>query len=500
MESKFEVSNCLKVFLNETKIAGHTIKEFLSDGENWSNQREGKTPIELWSASSFNVRYLKVFGTKFFVHVPKQRRQKLDPKSVAGFFVGYCGEKDGYRVWLKEHNKIILSRDSVDHGSEIELITSSDVPDSDVCEEIGEASCDAVDSKESSDEQERNLIDRSMLKKPARYDNCVLLAEHAETDTYKEAIATKESSEWLAAMKEEMTSLEANNTWELMNLPQDRKAIGSRWVYKIKKNADGTVQRFKARLVARGYSQKVGVDFNETFSPVERWDTIRTVLSVAAYKKLKLVQFDVKTAFLYGDLQGDIYMHQPQGFEDGSGQVSKLLKSIYGLKQAPKVASVDEQAVKQFLEKLKSEFSVVIGAANYFLGMQIECLENGDIFVHQEGYCRKILKHFEMSECNSVSTSVEKGTITTDHSEFLPATVPYREAIGSLMFLAIVSRPDITFAVGVLSQVLHKPQQVHWSMIKRIMCYLKGTEKCGILFQCNEDNTLECFTDAVLCW
>ncbi|GBN68867.1 Retrovirus-related Pol polyprotein from transposon TNT 1-94 [Araneus ventricosus] len=160
------------------------------------------------------------------------------------------------------------------------------------------------------------------------------------------------------------------------------------------------------------------------------------------------------------------------------------------------IASVDEQAVKQFLEKLESEFSVVIAVANYFLGMQIEFLEDGDIFVHQEGYCRKILKHFEISKFNSVSTPVEKGTITTDHSEFLPATVPYREDIGSLMFLAIVSRPDISYAAGVLSQVLDKPQQVHWSMIKRIMHYLKGTEKCGILFQCNEDNTLQCFTDS----
>ncbi|GBL95432.1 Retrovirus-related Pol polyprotein from transposon TNT 1-94 [Araneus ventricosus] len=121
-----------------------------------------------------------------------------------------------------------------------------------------------------------------MLKRPARYEKCVLLAEHAEPDTYKEDIASKESSEWLAAMKEEMDSLlEANNTWELVNPPQDRKATRSRWVCKIKKNADGTAQRFKARLVAKGYSQKVGVDFNETFSLVVRWDTIRTVLSVA---------------------------------------------------------------------------------------------------------------------------------------------------------------------------------------------------------------------------
>ncbi|GBM13296.1 Retrovirus-related Pol polyprotein from transposon TNT 1-94 [Araneus ventricosus] len=169
-------------------------------------------------------------------------------------------------------------------------------------QEIGKGFCDAIDSRESPDEQERNLRDRSMLKKPARHDNCVLLAEHAEPDTYKEAIASKENSEWLAIMKEEMDSLDANNTWELVNLPQ-----------------------------------KVGADFSETFSPVVRWDTIRTVLSVAAYKNLKLVQFDVKTAFLYGDLQEDIYIHQSKGFEDGTGQVCKLLKSIYGLKQAPRV-------------------------------------------------------------------------------------------------------------------------------------------------------------------
>ncbi|GBM18107.1 Retrovirus-related Pol polyprotein from transposon TNT 1-94 [Araneus ventricosus] len=226
-----------------------------------STREKGKTPIELWSGSTFNAGYLKVFGTKFFVHIPKWHMQKLDPKSVVGHFVGYCGEKYGYRVWLKEQNKIILSRDvifkneascsviaqngkscsvvnepSVDHGSEIELIRSSDVPDSDMCQKIGEDSCDGIDSRESPDEQDRNLWGRSMLKKPARYDNCVLLAEHVEPDTYKEAIASKESSEWLAAMKEEMDSLEVNNTWELVNLPLDKKAIRSRWVYKIKKN------------------------------------------------------------------------------------------------------------------------------------------------------------------------------------------------------------------------------------------------------------------------
>ncbi|GFV79340.1 retrovirus-related Pol polyprotein from transposon TNT 1-94 [Trichonephila clavipes] len=137
-------------------------------------------------------------------------------------------------------------------------------------------------------------------------------------------------------MKEELESLSSNNTWVLANLPSDRKDIGNRWVFKVKQNADGTVQRLKARLVAKGLSQKFGVDFSETFSPVVRWDTIRTVLSIAAARKLKLGQFDIKTAFQYGDLSEDIYMAQPEEFSDSSGQVCKLLKSIYGLKQAPR--------------------------------------------------------------------------------------------------------------------------------------------------------------------
>ncbi|GFU43374.1 retrovirus-related Pol polyprotein from transposon TNT 1-94 [Nephila pilipes] len=121
-------------------------------------------------------------------------------------------------------------------------------------------------------------------------------------------MAFKDSDKGLAAMKEELESLSNNNTWVLVNLPSDRKAIGNRWIFKVKQIADGTIQHFKARLAVKGYSQNCGVDFSVTFSLVVRWDTIRTVLSIAAARKLKLGQFVVKTAFLYGDLSEDIYM------------------------------------------------------------------------------------------------------------------------------------------------------------------------------------------------
>ncbi|GFY39812.1 retrovirus-related Pol polyprotein from transposon TNT 1-94 [Trichonephila inaurata madagascariensis] len=228
---------------------------------------------------------------------------------------------------------------------------------------------------------------------PAKFDNFVLLAEHIEPVTYKEAMASEDSDKWLAALKEELESLSSNNTWVLVNLPSDRKVI--------------------ARLVAKGYSPKFGVDFSETFSLVVWWNTIITVLSIAAAQKLKLGQFDVKTAFLYRDLFEDIYMTQTEGLSDSSGQVCKLLKSIYGLKQTPRcrnkhfksftensglkqsncdpclffndeksmylivyaddgiIAADEEQTVNLILKKLESELipCVVIGKANYFLDM-----------------------------------------------------------------------------------------------------------------------------------
>ncbi|GFU49697.1 copia protein [Nephila pilipes] len=146
------------------------------------------------------------------------------------------------------------------------------------------------------------------------------------------------------------------------------------------------------------------------------------------------------------------------------------------------IATDEDQTVKLFLKKLESEFSVVIGKANYFFGMQIEYLESGKIFIHQEAYCRKILSRFDMINSNPVSTPIEKGVITIDDSASLSADVPYREAVGSLMSLAVVTRPDIAYAVEVLSQVLDKPQQIHWTMVKRIQRYLNGTKKCGIMY------------------
>jgi hypothetical protein len=142
---------------------------------------------------------------------------------------------------------------------------------------------------------------------------------------------SNEQKQWMKAMNEELASLKENENWELVNRPTNAKVIQNRWVMRVKKSCDGNA-RFKARLVSKGYAKEQGIDYDETFSPVARYDTIRTLLAVAASRYIKLKQFDVKTAFLYGELEEEVYVEQPEGFDDGSGLVCRLKRSLYGLK------------------------------------------------------------------------------------------------------------------------------------------------------------------------
>lgn len=181
------------------------------------------------------------------------------------------------------------------------------------------------------------MRDRNAIKMPIRYANAHisvgLLTENDEPRTYENAINSYDATLWRQAMDEEMKSLEKNNTWTLTDPPSNQKIIDNRWTFKMKKNADGSNRRYKARLVARGFNQQYGIDYEETFSPVVRFDSIRAILEIAACWKMKL-QFDIKTAFLHGNLEETIFMKQPTGYNDGTNRVCKLRRSLYGLKQA----------------------------------------------------------------------------------------------------------------------------------------------------------------------
>lgn len=342
---------------------------------------------------------------------------------------------------------------------------------------------------------------------------------------------------WMAAMQAEYESLIKNQTWELCDTPAGRKPIKCGWTFKAKKDANGNVERYKARLVAKGYSQREGIDYQETFAPVVKPATFRTLLSIAATLDMDLNQLDVSSAFLNAELKEEIYMSQPEGFviKDKEGLSLRLLKSLYGLKQASREWNklihkvlinmgykqnaydhclytrsdksglvgmiglwVDDSTVAtrkgsnemtRILAELRKHFEVTSeGDLKWFLGIKVERNRAArTITLSQEAMVKSVLERFHMTESNPVRTPLDSNTRlsrtmspTTDKEKEEMKQVPYREAVGALLYIAQSTRPDISTAVGALSRYLSEPGQAHWTAAKRVMRYLKGTADMGL--------------------
>jgi hypothetical protein len=352
----------------------------------------------------------------------------------------------------------------------------------------------------------------------------------SEPQTYQQAVTSPEREQWLEAINAEMKALADNQTWELVERPTDRKLVSCKWVFKVKHNADGSVERYKARLVARGFTQTEGVDYTETYAPVVKMTSIRVLLSIVAIHDLELHQMDVKTAFLNGVLEEDIYMQQPEGFiETGKEQlVCKLKRTLYGLKQSPRVwyQTIDkffaETGFKRvegdyglyviwnedvkciialyvddlllacnsvlYMDKLKlalhNEYEMKdLGEAKFVLGIKIERdRPRRVIYLHQQQYIENVLERFNMNECKPVTTPMEVSVRltkslapVTDKEKQEMSAVPYQSAVGSLMYAMTCTRPDIAFAVSTVSRFCSNYNTAHWTAVKRIMRYLKGT-------------------------
>ncbi|KRZ26987.1 Retrovirus-related Pol polyprotein from transposon TNT 1-94 [Trichinella pseudospiralis] len=533
---------------------------------------KGKSPMELWfKRDPVSIDHFHVFGTECFVHVPKQRRRKWEKKSVAGRFMGYCDEKDGYRIWLPDINQIVTSRDVLFKPEEIRLSSQMSVKadssekneeeDDPDAEELRmelnsqwtskEAECEVETKMEREEEkseqasrsnkqEEVALSSKRVRKMPNYLSDYVLTAQTPSPSSFHEAMQSVDAADWRKAMEEELHSLEENSVWTLVDPPSGKKVLDSRWVLRIKTKADGSVARYKARLVAKGYMQRPGIDYDETFSPVARFDTVRALLSIAAVERLKLQQFDVKTAFLYGALKEEVYVKQPEGFENGTNQVYKLNRSLYGLKQAPRcwnlrlveflrkqglkqstadpclfarmkerskllvaiyvddgiVAGSDTDEMEQFLAVMKKEFQIKQGPLDTFLGMGIKVLSDGSIFAGQQAYTRHVLKRFRLDEANAVSTPAAINVSMEENEEHLSSDIPYREAVGALMFLMTATRPDIAYAVSTVAQVMDKPTIKAWQAVKRIFRYLRGTADYGLLYQAKGEGFLKGYSDA----
>ncbi|RVW14668.1 Retrovirus-related Pol polyprotein from transposon TNT 1-94 [Vitis vinifera] len=359
--------------------------------------------------------------------------------------------------------------------------------------------------------------------------------------TFKMAMDDVDREKWQEAMKLEIESMYSNSVWKLVDLPEGIKPIGCKWIYKRKRGPNGKVETFKARLVAKGFTQKEGVDYEDTFSPVVMLKSIRILLSIVAYYDYEIWQMDVKTAFLNGHLEETIYMVQPEGFvvKDQEQKVCKLQRSIYGLKQASRSWNIIfNEAIKSYgfeqnlgepcvykqiggdkvvflvlyvddilligndvesLSKVKnwlaSQFQMKdLGEASYIIGIQMtRDRKNRLLALSQAAYIDKVLVKFAME--NS-----KKGNLPSRHGVHLskeqcPKTpqdeekmrrVPYASAVGSLMYAMLCTRPDICFAVGVVSRYQSNPGLDHWVAVKHILKYLRRTRNYMLVYSGRE--------------
>ncbi|KAL9233204.1 hypothetical protein vseg_008229 [Gypsophila vaccaria] len=365
-----------------------------------------------------------------------------------------------------------------------------------------------------------------------RLDKC------CEPKNYQEAVKDKL---WIEAMKKEVNALEKNGTWKIVDLPTGKRPIGCKWVYKIKYKADGTMERYKARLVAQGFTQIEGVDYHETYAPVAKMASVRCLLTVAMSKGWFIEQLDVNNAFLHGDLEEEVYMRIPQGFEKNmKNKVCKLTKSIYGLKQALRnwfsklsislkgygfvqsladyslftynkndvfigvliyvddmivVSNVKEECnkFKRFLDK---SFGIKdLGRLQYFLGIEVAHNKDG-IFLNQRKYAVEIIEETGMRGSRTAFTPIQpRHNLALAKGYVLKDVMKYRRRIGRLVYLTI-TRPDLVYAVHILSQFFNEPRKEHWEGVLRVVRYIKRNPSKGISLKRNGSLNLVGYCDS----
>ena len=346
---------------------------------------------------------------------------------------------------------------------------------------------------------------------------------------------------WFSAMRDEMKALERNATWDLVPRPTNFNVVGSKWVFRTKFLADGTIDKFKARLVAQGFTQVPGIDYSATFSPVVKASTVRIILSLAVLNRWSLHQLDVKNAFLNGELSDIVYMEQPPGFVDSRfpNHVCRLKKAIYGLKQAPRawfqrlssflvsigftcsradtslfvfkkdanilylLVYVDDlilignnaDLVCLFISRLNKEFLITdLGKLNYFLGLEVSYHDSG-LFLSQSKYAHDILARANLLDAKPAATPLSTSAYFTSQGTPFHDPTLYRSLVGALQYLTI-TRLDLSYAVNQVSQFLHAPMQDHFQAVKRIMRYVKGTLSYGLSFSHATAPTILGYSDA----
>ena len=554
-------------------------------------------PMEAVTGIRPTLDHLRVFGSPAFVHIDSSLRRKLSDSAWEGIFVGYAPDSPAWLIYNPRSRTIVRSRsvtfresagpvgetvatDCDDHymdktghsannddtptagepapspapGEQAHPTPASPVLTRAAAARRNEAArsrayVDAVDKclegdftdynrllrlKELHGDNAHTYLQQERENETHISDTTVAAAFVPEPASYRKAMMSPDKQEWKKAIDKEYNSQVQNKTWTLVTLPAGRRSIGCLWRFKVKRDQNGQIVKYKARLCARGDHQEAGIDYNESFSPTVRYQTLRTLLALACYYDLEIEQFDAVCAFLNADVSESIYMDQPEGFEQtsstGGRLVCKLNRALYGLVQAPrcwnqKVTTwLEDYGFKQsqvdpgiyimyhddqiyilalyvddaicvgrrlkFINKFKADFAEAfdiedLGPVAWLLGCSIQRdRQTRTLTISQKQYIVDILETFGMTDCKPVTTPMSaKPTLDDSLDEPLDTKLyKYAQLVGKLMYLANCTRPDIAAAVSHLSRHMSKPTLRHWEQGKRVLRYLKGTIDYNITY------------------
>lgn len=567
-----------------------------------SSAIDNRIPYELWTNKKLtkeDMSRMKVYGCKAFAK--KTSSGKLDSKVEECILIGYAEDtKDGYRLWSEERQCIIIRRDVVfnesvfpfkqkkpddvklciiqedfisDMLAQSVLFDNNEVPVDELMEELANPmhndDVPAVLVEVQNDQCVDQIVDHAeetssqpVLRRSKRVrsvktcsEGCCAVAG-AECDYFKdkdnaenfvlsyepktcqEAINSKDKDKWKEAMDLEIGNMVDNDVWEIVERPKDKQVVGSKWVFKIKNDEFGNVERFKARLVAQGFKKSMGFDWESTFSPVMKRRTVRILIAVAVENDWVIDHVDVTSAYLNSPISVETYMEQPELYvEKGKGRhgyVCKLKKSIYGLPNASKdwnscVTKVLIQlgfkqcisdpcvfvkpdlivglyvddllviGIKENVISFKSELSSILnirdlGSAKNLLSFQIE-QHDGKVSLSQANFINKILCEFGLQDSKACTSPLPMSkTCESNNDEKVDSTM-YRSAVGSILYVSNNTRPDLSYAVHKVSQNNQCPTESNWRSVKHLLRYINGTKELKLVYQ-KTGKPVEVYCDA----
>ena len=533
------------------------------------------TPYQARFDEKPNIGHIRIFGS--LVYSKTSNIKKLDEKSKKGYLVGFGSNQ--FKILDMSRNKTYWSRDvtvlegrfpgtsegiSIDHSSAIDIFDLSS-PNGSLVPNTPEVSTapDPTSPEDLSEEDSQPQVSdtearpdrviqtrartqaRRQFQDDDSEDELALLAGNFNLDpqSYKDACASPNADKWQKAMEKELADLANQKTWNLIELPPGAHLLRGRWVYKTKIDKSGNIEKYKARWVVKGFLQKHGIDYVETFSNTVKPMAYKTLFALAAYQDLEIQQWDVKSAFPNAPLNECIYVEQPHGFQDQKypTRACSLNKALYGLKQSARqwyiylakllselgyipitsdqsiftnkssgiivtshiddllIFGPDIQAITTLREALGKKVEISdLGDVSYYLGIEVtRDRAKKSLCMSQQKFIEEILQRFGKTALKPTKTPAEQGIrLEKSHENAPEADIKlFQQQIGSLMYLMTSTRPDLSFAVGQCARFMSNPSPEHFKALNRIWQYLNYSKKFTLRF-CPQKLTLQGFVDA----